>query len=210
MKLARPLLSFAFSVSLSSAILVAAHTLGGCSSTTSTSEPQPTTGDSGADANVAADAALADADAATGDVVWPTDATKLVAYQAGGGFVPPAPDGSTCPVGRATYTYVAATHALSWTVCTPGDAGTDPYADVSGARTITASEVMALDTALAAVVVHAGGPSCGADKPSLSITVTDPRGDHDYTDSFYACMGMGKVYVDNIDGVFQALEGFAK
>src|SRR6266852_5635146 len=41
--------------------------------------------------------------------VWPANATKMVAESLGGGFVGPAPTGSTCSGnGVGTYTFIAA------------------------------------------------------------------------------------------------------
>lgn len=56
----------------------------------------------------------------------------------------------------------------------------------------------------------AKGQMCGADKPLMQLRVTSPAGEKTYTDSFYACRGGGRTYIDNIDEVFGALADAAR
>jgi hypothetical protein len=144
----------------------------------------------------------------TANEVWPADRTQLVAQTNGGGFTPPPPAGSTCAIGAAKYTLDIATKTLSWETCQFSDWQT-PLHSVSGSRKLTATELKKVDRAMADVkITHED--ICGADKPMLNISVTSAsKGTVEYTDSFYACMGGERLYVDNIDGVFGAFRDLA-
>jgi hypothetical protein len=136
--------------------------------------------------------------------VWPSDAMKLVATDSGGGHVPQPPAGSECALSEATYTLTVAGRALNWMFCVAGATASDPYKKQTGARALSEAEYAQAQVALSAlkVVTQAG---CGADKSLRKVFVTTPRGEFEYVDSFYFCQGGGKTYVDNIDGVFTAL-----
>ena len=133
--------------------------------------------------------------------LWPASATKLVAESPGGGFTPPAPPGSTCAVGKQKYTLDRATKVMTSEIC---ELSGGKLALKTATTTITSSELGQITTAMNKVTV-ATQDMCGADKPFLSITVTTPEGDKNYTDSFYRCQGGDRTYVDNIDGVFGAM-----
>jgi hypothetical protein len=140
--------------------------------------------------------------------IWPADSKQLVAESPGGGFVPPAPPGSTCGLGKQKYSLDVATRKLSWEQCDWQD-NNQPLHLSTGSRLITAAELATVNTAMNDVTLSAGD-ICGADKPMLSIKVTSPsQGTKTYTDSFYSCMGGDRTYVDNIDGVFGALRDLA-
>lgn len=161
--------------------------------------------DAAVDASPGADAG---ADATTADAavdpIWPADAEKLVADSPGGGFVPMPPAGSACNYGAQRYTVEIATRAFSFQRCTAGATATDPLQLVTGARTLTASELATVDAAMKNLTPPKDPNACGADKGVYTVTVTSPRGDATFYDSFYVCQGGGKAYVDNIDGVFEA------
>ncbi len=135
--------------------------------------------------------------------IWPASATKLVAVNSGGGFRPPPPAGSTCAIGRATYTLDRATRHLAWEVCESPDNVT-PAHITTGSATITLAELAAVNAAMNGVTI-ATNDMCGADKPLYQIKVTTPAGEKTYTDSFYRCQGGSRTYVDGINGVFSAL-----
>lgn len=140
--------------------------------------------------------------------VWPADRTQLVAQTNGGGFTPPPAAGSTCALGAAKYTLDIATKSLSWETCKFVDWQT-PMHSVSGSKTLTAAQLKKVDAAMNQVKVT-DQDICGADKPMLNISVTSAaKGTVQYTDSFYACMGGERLYVDNIDGVFSAFRDLA-
>lgn len=141
-----------------------------------------------------------DAPASSG--IWPANATKLVASSPGGGFVAPAPPGSTCAIGHQKYSLDVATKTLSWETCAWQGSGT-PLKLATGTRVVTAAESATVSAAMGNVKV-ATRNACGADKPFLSLEVTSPVGVKKYADSFYACNGGPQVYVDQIDGVFEA------
>lgn len=135
--------------------------------------------------------------------IWPASATKLVAVNSGGGFRPPPPAGSTCAIGRATYTLDRATRHLAWETCESVDNVT-PAHTVTGSTTITVAELAKVNAAMNGVSI-ATGDICGADKPLYQIKVTTPAGEKTYTDSFYQCQGGNRTYVDGINEVFTAL-----
>ena len=139
--------------------------------------------------------------------IWSADATKLVAHNAGGGFVRPAPAGSTCGTGQSKYTLDVATSRLAWEECNWNDLGL-PLHMASGSTTLTPAAMKKVNAAMNAVT-PAKGDTCGADKSYLSLEVTSPAGAKTYNDSFYSCQGGGKVYVDNMDAVFGALRDAA-
>lgn len=142
------------------------------------------------------------------DAIWPADRTRLVAESPGGGFVPPAPPGSTCTLGARKYSLDVETRMLSWEVCEFSGPGT-PLHVVTGSRTLSRAELEAVSSAMLDVKL-ATDEVCGADKPLLSIKVTSAsQGTRTYTDSFYSCMGGDRTYVDHIDGVFSALGDLA-
>jgi len=149
------------------------------------------------------------ADASVVDPIWPADAEKLVADSPGGGFVPMAPAGSECTYGAQRYTVEIATRAFSFQQCTSGATATDPLELVKGGRTLTSAELATVDAAMRALTPPRDPNACGADKGVYTVTVTSPRGDATFYDSFYVCQGGGKSYVDNIDGVFGALRMLA-
>lgn len=148
-------------------------------------------------------------DAGTFDPIWPSDAQKLVADSPGGGFTPMPPAGSACAYGAQKYTVDLATKAFAFERCTSGATPTDPLVIAKGGRMLTAAELGTLDTAMKSLTPPKDPKACGADKGVYTVTVTSPRGDATFYDSFYACTGGGKTYVDNIDGVFEAFSKLA-
>ena len=180
---------------------------GGLATTPSSSDGGDAGGsDAGQDAlPPGADAAGADAAAdAAIDPIWPADAEKLVADSPGGGFVPTPPAGSECTYGAQRYTVEIATRAFTFQRCTAGATATDPLKLDKGGRTLTAGELATVDAAMKKLTPPKDPMACGADKGVYTVTVTSPRGEATFYDSFYVCQGGGKVYVDNIDGVFEA------
>jgi hypothetical protein len=168
----------------------------------------------------AADLAIADtstpidqhtqADTSTPPVIWPADATKLVADDHGDGFSAPPPAGSTCQY-QDRFTLTVADRGFAWHVCEPTVAGMpqSPFHFVDGQRTLTEAELAGVVAALMNLT-PAAHLSCGADKPTLTITVTSASaGEREYVDSFYACLMHGN-YVDHIDPVFTALRNLPR
>jgi hypothetical protein len=162
-------------------------------------------GDAGEDATPPADGGTdAVATDAAVDPIWPADAEKLVADSPGGGFVPMPPAGSECNYGAQRYTVEIATRAFAFQRCAAGATATDPLKLVKGGRILTTGELATVDAAMKNLTPPKDPNACGADKGVYTVTVTSPRGDATFYDSFYVCQGGGKVYVDNIDGVFEA------
>ena len=144
--------------------------------------------------------------------VWPSDATKLVAEDSGGGFVPPAPAESPCNANLGmpgTYTVTVSDKKLVFRVCV-ADASdsTKPHRWVDGMKALTNSEYDSLVAALHNVMVSTR-PDCGADKPTLTLKVSSAAGERTYLDVFYACQMQG-TYVTGMDGVFGVLQSLAK
>jgi hypothetical protein len=135
---------------------------------------------------------------------WPSDATDLVATDSGGGFAPPGPQGSTCALGEAHFTFRRAASVLSWQTC---DEAASPWSLTGGQRTLSASEAATIDAAMRGLS-YPTRDECGADKSVESITVTTPRGTREYLDAFYSCEHAG-TYVDGLDAVFSALRALA-
>ena len=133
------------------------------------------------------------------NAIWPSNALSMVVKNEVGGFVGPAPQGSACQSGEATYALTAANRTFTWQVCQ--STGSAPYTLDSGTRTLDATELDSLVSALKAVTLSKNG-SCGADKSVLTLQVTTPASKHDYLDDFYSCQQAG-VYVTGIDNVLQ-------
>ncbi len=162
----------------------------------------------GTDAGVPLEAGTFDAldapsgvDTRTTMPVWPEDATVLDATE-GLGYGPgPSP---ACEAPNR-YTYTRTTRMFTWDRCiTPVDA-----ARMQGARTLPAAQEASLMAALAGVTIAPTG-TCGADKGLLQFSVTTPKQQQHYVDSFYRCSGdPGVIYVDGINELFRVLEGFA-
>ena len=143
------------------------------------------------------------------DSIWPADVQKLVADSPGGGFVPNPPAGSECNYGAQRYTVEITTKAFTFQRCAAGATATDPLKLEKGGRTLTAAELATVDAAMKNLTPPKDPNACGADKGVYTVTVTSPRGDATFYDSFYVCQGGGKSYVDNIDGVFAAFHMLA-
>lgn len=131
-----------------------------------------------------------------GDSVLVKNATGFAVASSGGGFVAPRPQGAACDPGVWTYTVRIETSQVLWDRCDVVGDGTDPasYMPFSGSRVLPANE---LDAALtAARMVHVSGQNiCGADKPTVHMTVTSSAGDMVYGDDFYSCTKLDDAYV---------------
>lgn len=141
------------------------------------------------------------------DVVWPTNATQLVAQNHGGGFTPPPPPGSNCAFGAAKYTLDVATKSLEWERCEFID-WNQPMTQVTGSKTLTAAEYAQVEAGIKEVSISEQN-ACGADKPMLSLYVSTPTGTTEYKDDFYSCWGNGP-FVSNIEAVFSAMREVTK
>jgi hypothetical protein len=141
--------------------------------------------------------------------VFPSDTTKLVAENKGGGFAPPPPAGSRCALGASKYELDVKSSTLTFTECSFKDFST-PFVPVSGTKQLSAAQLASVVAAAKSVSITTQ-EMCGADKPFLEIEVTSPsQGKKTYADSFYSCMGEGRTYVDNIDEVFSAFRAITQ
>jgi len=147
-----------------------------------------------------------DQSAAADNAVWPSNALGMTVKNAGGGFIGPAPQGSECQSGQATYTLAVSTRSFTWQACQT--AAMAPYTWSSGQRVLEQAELDAVVRTLKAVSISMRD-TCGADKSTLTLQVTTPTGTHDYLDDFYACDHAG-VYVTGIDELLQECAGLSK
>jgi hypothetical protein len=146
-----------------------------------------------------------------GDVVLVENATAFTIDQSGGGFPAPIPQGAACDPGFWTYRVHLDTAQFDWDRCDVVGAGTDAasYMRSSGSRIMPAADLDAARSA--ARMVHVSGRSiCGADKPSLHMTVSSPAGSKVYGDDFYSCTKEDDVYVvsDELDALSAQLHAF--
>jgi hypothetical protein len=59
----------------------------------------------------------------TDNAIWPANATQMVVTSEGGGFAPPAPTGSACQSGQASFTLTVATRNFAWAECQTSGSG---------------------------------------------------------------------------------------
>lgn len=143
-----------------------------------------------------------------GSAIWPSNAESLV-FKREGGFMAPAPAGSTCPAPRSELRFDVSTRELTWDRCERRSLPTDgvAYLASKGARVLTAREVERIDGAFTNVR-RSTIDVCGADAPVMLIEVKSPTGTKVYRDSFYACRHQGP-YVDGLRAVATTLEELA-
>lgn len=137
-----------------------------------------------------------------------SDVQTVIAENQGGGFVPQPPPGSECSLGAAKYTLNLATKNVDWTRC--ASSGTTPYKQTRGARVLSDADFRDLRSYIEKLTVVADDDSCGADKPTLQLTVKTTSGEQVYGDSFYACNIVGQPLIksealDSLLSKFNAL-----
>lgn len=172
---------------------------------TSASEPS-TQADAGVDAAPSPRAEPQDAgQPETGTKLFPADTRTVVAWTpGGGGFEPTPPPGSTCAPRKARHELDLATRSYHFERCVSTGAG--PFTTKTGTLVLDEKEVATVVAAMKALVDTRIGGGCGADKDELMVSITTPSKTATYYDSFYACQGGGRTYVDEIDGVFKAFD----
>ncbi len=177
-----------------------------------------TRGDDTATSLERAEAASAAAMASCGDLdgerpndgsVWPSNASKLVARDEGGGFVGPySPPGSDCVLSEATYTLMVGTRILASAQCEAAGAGAPLHLRFT-TRTISSEELCRVSHAMRGLILS-DRAVCGADKPFLSVAVsTFARTTTTYRDEVNSCQTGNDPYVRNIDAVFEVLQALA-
>jgi hypothetical protein len=129
------------------------------------------------------------------NVIWdPATAKAIRAYEALGGLAP----GATFSCNN--YVLDVAARSLTLTNSCPNGAPPPPKT-----RTLTAAEYAMVDAAMAKLSISSN-TGCGADKGEMNVEVENTDGTKTmYWDSFYACRGMGRKFVDMIDGVMSTL-----
>jgi hypothetical protein len=144
------------------------------------------------------------------DPVWSSSVSKLV-LSSTGGFGPPYQPTADCPAQGVEYTLLVANQGLSAWRCTPGPDAPHTLARESVSRTLSAAELDTLVPTLEALKV-VNVDTCGADKPSVIVTVTTPSGTTEYSDSFYSCIDddtRPTLDSDTLDGAAQAFRQLA-
>jgi hypothetical protein len=128
----------------------------------------------------------------TPDSVFPSDTTQFEMTSLGG-FAPQAGSGSTCQPENSTYTYVLATHALSWNECSsPNDDGV--YSFVPGQATLSAADDAQLVAQLQAL---APAPeACGGDFEATFVFTTSGGEQDTYSDAM--CLAGASDVMDTV------------
>ena len=144
--------------------------------------------------------------------LWPADVETLSADVTGNAWEPARPAaGSECQ-GDDHYTLHLKTRAFTSSRCALGATPLVPLKKVTSSRTLTSEETASVETAMKALALSKSD-GCGADKPTLDLTVATAAEEKKYLDGFYKCLARsgsaGATYVDNIDGVFDALRKLA-
>jgi hypothetical protein len=144
---------------------------------------------------------------APGDAVWDTDVRSLEISSEGGGLAI-RPPGSECAPSAAVYDFVVATRKLDSTRCE--GAGGAPLLNVERSRVISEFEFDELRPLLEQLEV-VKTMQCGADKPAITLRVSDGGGTTEYRDSFYSCVDDPRPTVssDSLEAVFAKLGTFA-
>jgi hypothetical protein len=133
-----------------------------------------------------------------GESVLVDSTTSFTLASSGGGLVGPRPQGAACDPGVWTFTVRVDTSGFEWDRCDVAGVGSDAadYTRATGSRTLSAAE---LDTAKSAArMVRVSGQNiCGADKPTLHMSVASASGTIVYGDDFYSCLKLEAHYVES-------------
>jgi len=132
-----------------------------------------------------------------GESVLVDSATSFTLVSSSRGYGPPLPQGAACDNGLWEYTVHLTSSAFDWDRCDVAGTGSDPadYTRASGSRTLSAAELESARSA-ARMVRVSGEMLCGADRPSVHISVASASGSIVYGDDFYACLKLETAYVE--------------
>jgi len=146
-----------------------------------------------------------------GESVLVDSARSFALVSSGGGLVAPRPQGAACDPGVWTYTVHLDSSGFVWDRCDVAETGSDPanYARATGSRTLSAAELATARSA-ARMVRVSGQNICGADKPTLHMSVASASASIVYGDDFYSCTKQDVAYVesaslDNLHAVLHPL-----
>lgn len=134
-----------------------------------------------------------------GESVLTSCVSRVELQQEATGF-PRPPDGSACS-GERHYIVDLQARTIEWTTCLDRSSS-EPWAEDSGRRTLTAGELDDLVSALGMLSVSGDGDRCGFDKPTRSVRLFGEGEALTYYDSFYRCRKPAP-HVDNIDSAFE-------
>lgn len=133
--------------------------------------------------------------------IIPASTTSLVVAEKGG-LVPPNP-GSECAKFDDSFTYVLATHELSWKLCVT-------LAFVTGHKTLTTNEQNDLNKALGALARVTKPTGCGSDAPLQTLDVITPSATVRYYDASMSCEASdARPVVTGLPDVVSALRTMA-
>jgi hypothetical protein len=127
-----------------------------------------------------------------GDVVWSTSVRSLVVLNEGGGLLPPPPK-SECMPGAGEYTLSIESSTLTSWRCE--GVGNTPLKRVNRSRAINHAAMELLLPTLEQLQI-VDSRACGADKPAITLRVTDANGTVEYRDSFYGCVMDPRPMID--------------
>jgi hypothetical protein len=127
-----------------------------------------------------------------GDVVWSSSVRELVIANEGGGLLP-SPPKSECVGGSSEYSLSIPSLTIdSWRCEGVGNA---PFKKVARTRVITQADLQVLAPTLEKLLV-VDTRICGADKPALTLRITDASSTVEYRDSFYGCFDDPRPQID--------------
>ena len=146
-----------------------------------------------------------------GESVLIENATAFTVDSTGGGFPAPRPQGAACDQTVWAYTVHLDTSQFGWDRCDVVGDPLDPasYMRSTGSRIMPAADLAAARSA--ARMVHVSDrDTCGADKPTMHMTVQSPAGSKVYGDDFYSCTTLADIYVisEELDGLANHLRAF--
>jgi hypothetical protein len=127
-----------------------------------------------------------------GDVVWSTSVRSLVIADEGGGLLPPPPK-SECMPGAGEYTLSIVNSTLDSWRCE--GVGNTPLKKVTRSRAVNQAAMEQLLPTLERLQI-VDTRACGADKPAITLRVTDAHGTVEYRDSFYGCIMDPRPMID--------------
>jgi hypothetical protein len=120
----------------------------------------------------------------------------------------PSPRSIACAT-PTTYAVDIASQTLSWTFCDDVPGSTDSYFVNRGSRALSSEEMLALSLVLSNHLTTDYRKTCGADKPSETLTLTFADRTESYSDDFYAgCTsdtGKSPTYIHGMDSLISLL-----
>jgi hypothetical protein len=141
-----------------------------------------------------------------GTSIIPASTTSLVVTEKGG-LLPPNP-GSACTRMDDSFTYVLATHELSWKLCVTVSSAADAFSE--GHKTLGTTEQGELTKALVALVRITKPTGCETDATVQTLDVITPSATVKYYDASNFCTSSAtRQFVTGLPAVVTALRTMA-